>query len=555
MKPIDWVVAADPRAPEDVEELAAVCSGAEVGRALAAMASHPASTVRAAVGYIVVTAVECADAEVQSCGGQFDDQGWLEGLVVGAPEGSRELYALLDDPSAEVRAAALMAFAALLEARAQPWMRRFLDAWTVDDVTPLWSAVGDAAPSVRVAALAAVRHLPREVDAPLRERLDDPDAAVREAAVPAAVAHWGRGVEERLAALASDPGERAGEAAAQALVDLDSPRAAGALAARLRGGSPTEGVLTWLAEAPSCAVEPAEIAAFLAPARPRELRIAAARALTRWGGRGCEEALVSAVRLGDHAAIYAAIALARRPTPGSESALAAATRDPLPALERYSQSAVMMLRDAAARALGTLGTAEARARLLDAPVSTKGKGSPRGPHAKVLAQSLGFLASADVALQIDRLIDADIYAARVGAVALGLSGAAKHAPRLRKWLAHRDERLRTHAALGLALLPVALPREAARALASPAKPVAATYETEALAVAAGMRRLAERGHRDRAVLTAALAWCRAHRLEVDAMVACFRRRGRASGYGMAYVWMIDDWLREATAGLEARVGA
>ncbi|MEZ4449904.1 MAG: hypothetical protein R3B09_10535 [Nannocystaceae bacterium] len=226
---------------------------------------------------------------------------------------------------------------------------------------------------------------------------------------------------------------------------------------------------------------------------------------------------------------------------------------PLPALERYSASAILMLRDAATRALGTLATPEAEALLLAAPIAAKG--SPRGPNARALLQALGFIERPHLAPEIDRRIADDVYAARVGALALGLAAAPQGARRLRPWLDHKDDRLRTHAALGLALLSGPVPIAATRALASPARPVAATFEAEALSATAGLRGLGRRGHADPAVLAAALAWAHAHRPEVDRMIACFRGRGHASGFSMAYVWLIDDWLREATLALGARVDA
>ncbi|MEZ4380882.1 MAG: HEAT repeat domain-containing protein [Nannocystaceae bacterium] len=553
MDPIDWLLSVNPppRDAEDYEELAARFTGAQVGVAFAAMAAHADAGVRAAIGHVTATALETADAELQSCGGDDDDRRWLDELVVHAPQALPLLRAQLDDAAPTVRVAALAAFAALAELRARGDAERLAAGWSIADAEPLWAALDDPDPAVRVAALGAVEHLPRAPCAALRERLDDPDPRVRVAAVPAAATHLGRAVDERLAALASTVDEPAREAASRALVDLESPRAAAALALRVGRGDLSEALLRDLADATGCEVDPAQLAALLAADRPQPLRLAAARALTRRGGPGDEEGLTSALALGDHAAIYAAIALARRPVPGSEPALAAAMQGPLPALERYSASAILMLRDAAARALGALASAEAEALLLAAPVAAKG--SPRGPNARALIQALGALARPQLAPEIERRVADDLYAARIGAVALGLAAAPRSARRLRSWLDDKNHRARTHAALGLALLPGPLPAAAARALASPAPPVAATFEADALSAAAGLRALGRRGHGDPAVLRAALAWARAHRPEVDRMIACFRGRGHASGFAMAYVWILDDWLREATLALSARV--
>ncbi|MEZ4449905.1 MAG: hypothetical protein R3B09_10540 [Nannocystaceae bacterium] len=200
MDPIDWLLSATPppRAADDYEELAARFDGAEVGRAFATIAAHGDPAVRAAIGYVTAAAIEAADAEVQSCGGTHDDQRWLAELITAAPDAVHLLRAQLGDDAPAVRAAALTAFAALAEAAAQGGVVRLVEGWSIRDAEPLWDALADPIPAVRVAALAVVRHLPPQPREALRERLDDPDPQVREAAVPAAAFHLGRAVDERL---------------------------------------------------------------------------------------------------------------------------------------------------------------------------------------------------------------------------------------------------------------------------------------------------------------------------------------------------------------------
>jgi len=510
---------------------------------------------------VVAAAIESADGEIQGCGGQIDDQRWLQGLVDAAFTGGQLLVGLLQDEHPLARVGALIGLTAILDGWAEDWTRRLLKDWPVTWHSELWGALDDPAPEVRAAALRALTRLPADPGEAvwLEGSLYDPSTEVREAAVGASARHLGRDVEGRLLELATArDDDSAARAAAVQLVELDSPLTAQALRARLQAGAAPVETLSLIVRAGLPEMPGADLAALLVEASPEPVRRAAAKALVEWVDEASKPALVRALASGDHAAIYAAIALGRSPAAGAEGALIQTLMAPAPALKRRSERAALMLRDAAARALGAAATPLAREALLESPFRLP-DARGNGPNAAALCGALGMMEHPDAAPRIQQLLGGNLYTRRIAGVALGQCGEPYSASQLRRWVRDEsDPRLRAHAALGLLLLrPDRVDVDAMALLRHPPPPVVTTYEGLALSLGSGLRTLGRRVA-DRPAsadaLAACLAWARSHREAIDRITRCYRGRGDCISYNTAYAFWIRDLFEEAEALLSAAVG-
>lgn len=523
---------------EAVSALLEQSSGEQARLSLGLLLQEERPTTRAIIGILAQVAVEDADSEIQACGGEQEAQQRLAALL---QHGTLRdaLLRLLGDPVPLVSAAALRGLGALTRAKADAGMASRLRSWeplTERDLLPLADSQEPLIRAGAIAALSVLPHLTAETRQRLVRALADPAAVVRAAAVEPA----GRWLPEQAApvllACAVDPDPEVASRAVAQRVAAQDPRIAPVLLARLEAGVLSrEDTCDQIRAAGLKRVSPEPLARVLSASEPPRVRMAAARALVEWVDPSCHPALVQALSLDEHTAYFAMLSLIRAPAAEAEPAL----RQLLGAPRLQGRSY-----DAAAIALGALGTPTAQATLLEAQPRKHG---PRGggASAAALCLALGLHPRPEHAGRLLALAGTEnLYVCRVAAVSLGRCQSPLPEVRsaLTRWLDEPDRVLSSRAALGLLLLA---PADAPRALPAPPPARVASFEIEAASLGLGLRALGRALPSRHPAHVAARAWVLAHQDPLQEALDCYRGRGRLTGYATAYALWIADLFTEA----------
>lgn len=503
--------------------------------------AHPHAHVRAFPAALAHWVVGSAASEVEGGHSSFDVLDDLQAIVAALPDLPTALVNSLGDPAPLVRRWSVLALGALTH-HEHPRVSRALQPWPAVDPARWRSARGDGDPTVRAAAW---RSMKAEPDPEATKRaLEDGDVRVQAAAVPWVHVDSDEALRRRVVTLAQGEGPQA-DAALQHLVRWQTAEGTDALVARLRRG-PDAFALQWAGDGAWSAVPAKLLLSGLGADRPQEEARLAARALTAWCDASCGPALLESLQGPDPVAIQAAIALCRGAPAGSEPILEAILSLPNVSRDIMRQT----LRNAAARALGAMGTAAAYKALLTCQVRPF-KGKSPAPDAAVVCGALGMVERRAAAARIRTIAADNVYAQRVWSVALGQCGDPAMEGLLEPLLASKDRHVPALTALGLQLLRPEREDMVAR-LREPAPCRAASFEALALAALGGLRSLGRGGDVYAPARAACLDWARAMGPALDEMVDCYRGRGRMTGYSMSYVWWLRDLHREALEGLRRR---
>jgi hypothetical protein len=475
-------------------------------------------------------AIESADAEVQSCGGQTDDQLHLSKLLSQIGPRLTDLGAHLADAEPTVRAAAADLVGAL-------GVAVFGEYVNLEEHQPLVeSCVLGQAPVIR------------------RMMAGDPDARARTAAVRAAIEL--RGVESDLTPLlihCLDDAEPVIQDVAAAWLAERGHRAAVPIVLRRLASNPnTEPVRqTYQIGIPEA------VPLLLGPVAGDDRWVAylAAEALIEHVDERCVPALRIAVsrNLGDTTATPAAIALARHPFPAARDEL-------LAGLDRHHQA-----HDTALRALAEIGAPDLTPLLIAhlGPRYDELFRKDLWPGERIatiaLVRDSGAMRWVEEALSSESPI-----AFRMGPLLLAIHSQQQERDRERlvQVLRHcRDERQRKSAALAQCVLDL----ESVDALSDEVLRAPWTYRDDewegyAFVVAVGLQRLAERL---RARMTGrqlspdgtqrlrrVLAILEGYAPHIEVGIEAYRGRGNGSYTMGGYVFHVRDRLADARAGIE-----
>jgi len=505
---------------------------------------HPHPSARALPAAAVSSAVLKALYELDGGGAGPDVMENVDAMMARYPELADDLCRSLSDPSPLVRRRAVRALSVCVREGAEdPWLATKLGRLSQLPVSSWSAAVDDEDGGVRaqVWRSPAAATLPQ---ATLLTALDDAEVRVRAAALPSVQASADAPLRARVVDLAHGEGLDA-DAALEQLAGWRTAQGTDALEARLRR-RPDRLALTCAARGAWSSVPPALLLHALSADPSTDDARLAARALTRWCDPSCGPALVEALQAPDGVAMQAAIALCRGAPAGCEPTLEALLASP----EANNDHLRQMLRNAAVRALGSIGTRAAYDALTRCDVRPF-RGKAPAPDAVFVCGALGMLERPEAVPRIRALSADNVYSKRVWSVALGQCGGPGVEDELRSLVTTKDAHLPALAALGLQLLRperddlVPLLRRHGPCLA-------ASFEPLALAVLGGLRSLGRREGLHRKARAACLEWAEAMGPALDEMVACYRGHGRMSGYSMSYVWWFRDLHRLALTGLRAR---